>query len=567
MVIEKALNISTHKLSADPAGISVVRARFIEFLLSLGLDDSEKEGWKLIFSEAANNAIEHGSKNDPSKEVSIHWWMNDNSVWLETRDAGQGPAQEKTIDPQLPDDPLAEGGRGLFIINNFADSFQHWRSELGYIARIGKKYPRLNNVVPANPEMDAILDELADCYESLSLYDRMTETLISDERVDRFIASSLELFMDSRDYDEIDIEIRSPEDAVEYGWITELDSYTTFGALVREHWKSLEEEESLSWNSSENSPFTSEEFSSGGVVPIYVKDDAIGLIATAYTDNERSFRSNDLRNLRAVADIIGTALSRALMQRDHDERKRLATEINIATKLQHQLLPIDKPPPSIPNYDLMVRSKSALEIAGDFVEVIQSRDGDYVGCVIDVMGKGVSAAILAGIFRSQFLAYAHRGGKLSTFVEDLNKALEYQLGEATMFITTFAFKLDHATHELDYVAAGHPPALLLRKSGETEHLISDGPPIGLFGDIPYPGNRVKLLPEDRLIVVTDGLYEWSTSPSEIYGWEPMVEWFESNRDKTPTCMWKELQQLIVDSRKNQNIDQEDDETILILTRN
>ena len=144
-----------------------------------------------------------------------------------------------------------------------------------------------------------------------------------------------------------------------------------------------------------------------------MNDELVGVISAAYESDDVTIRSNDLRNLRALADIIGIALSREGMQRERDEKKRLATEISIATKLQHQLLPIDKAPPTLPGYDLFIKSLSALEIAGDFVEVRQSSDGEFLGCVIDVMGKGVSAAILAGIFRSQFLAFSERGGSPS----------------------------------------------------------------------------------------------------------------------------------------------------------
>jgi serine phosphatase RsbU (regulator of sigma subunit)/anti-sigma regulatory factor (Ser/Thr protein kinase) len=565
---DSVIYLSECKICADPKQIPAVRARFIDFLLSLGIDDAEKEGWKLTFTEAVNNAIEHGSMDDASKSVSIRWWSNEKSVWLETQDDGAGPDEEKAENPSLPEDPLAEGGRGLFIIHNFSDNFLHWRSKEGYIARIGKTYSRLNNVMPQNSEMDAILDELSDCYESLSLYDRMAETLIEDERVDKFIESSLEIFMDARDYDAIDIEVRDPEQSTEYEWIATLDVHAAFGRLHEECWQQLEDQESISWRAGSGKvPFTGEDMHPvGGAVPIYVNDLIVGLIAIAFESLEHTIRSNDLRNLRALADIIGIALSRAVMQRERDERKRLATEINIATKLQHQLLPIKKEPPSIAGYDLFIDSISALEIAGDYVEVRQNSSGEYLGCIIDVMGKGVSAAILAGIFRSQFLAFSERGGKLVTFIESANKALETQLGDATMFITAFVFKLNNSAHELSYVAAGHPPAILFRKDGASEQLESKGPPIGLFKEIEYAEETLTMQPDDRLLIVTDGLYEFSTSKTGIFGWDAMVEWFEENKSRPPETLWGNFHRLIVETREKLGIEQEDDETILILTR-
>jgi sigma-B regulation protein RsbU (phosphoserine phosphatase) len=242
------------------------------------------------------------------------------------------------------------------------------------------------------------------------------------------------------------------------------------------------------------------------------------------------------------------------------------TEIKIATQLQHQLLPMGNEPPLIGNYDLFVASQSALEIAGDYAEVRQNSSGEYLGCVIDVMGKGVSAAILAGIFRSQFLGFSERGGKLVTFLESANRALETQLGDATMFITAFVFKLNNSSQDLSYVVAGHPPALFLRQDGSTEFLKSEGPPLGLFKEAEFVESQIQFMPGDRMLVVTDGLYEFSTSETEIYGWDRMVEWIEMHRDESPHIIWDKLQNLIIESRSQQRIQQEDDETILILTR-
>lgn len=564
---ESALYITEFKLPADVKQITEVRARFIEFLLSLGLDDSEKEGWKLTFTEAVNNAIEHGSLGDSRSDIYVRWWSAHDAVWLETEDPGQGPSEELAANPTLPDDPLAEGGRGLFIIHSFADQFDHWRSSRGYVAKIGKFYKRLNSVLPLNPEMDAILDELSDCYESLSLFDRMAANLLQDEQIDAFVQSCLDIFMDARDYASIHLEFYRPGENSIYDCLSRIESYGVFGRMQEDAIKALSDNDSINWSvRRHNNPFTAAEgFPVGCCVPFYVGGQIVGLIAVGCTKETQLIRSNDVRNLRALADIVGVSVSRALLDIEKDERKRLATEMSIATTLQQQLLPIARDHLEIPGYDLFFSSLSALEVAGDFVEVRQTSSGEYIGCVIDVMGKGVSAAILAGIFRSQFIAYAYRGGKLATFIEGVNQALERQLGGATMFITAFVFKINPESHDLTYAAAGHPPALLLQADGSLRELPSMGPPMGLFAEIEYGQEQFKLAPGDRLIVVTDGLYEW-TYGQNIFGWETMVKWFTHNNDLDAESLWKHLQEKMVDAREAQSIEREDDETLLILTR-
>lgn len=567
MTTESSIFITEHKIAADPKLIPSVSTRFIEFLLSLGIDDSEKNGWKLAFSEMVNNAIEHGSQSNPKLIVYVRWWAVNNTVWLETEDSGKGPPSEKIANPTLPEDPLAESGRGLYIIANFALSYDHWYSSIGYIARISKQYDRINSVLPLNPEMDAILDELSNCYESLSLFDRMAANLLKDENFEQFVQSGLDMFMDAHHFSSIHMELRAPNANPIFRTLSTIESYGVFGNLNDSGYSSLEKNDALNWFKG-RSPCQfsdAQAYASGCGVPLYVGDKLAGLIAVGYHSDDQQIRSNDIRNLRALSDIISVSVSRALMDIEKDAQKRIATELNIATSLQQQLLPVNKQLPDISGYEVFFSSLSAHEIAGDFVEVRQNSAGEYLGCVIDVMGKGISAAILAGIFRSQFIAYAHRGGKLATFLEGVNEALESQLEGATMFITAYVFKLNPISHDFTYAGAGHPPALLYHADGSLEELVSMGPPIGLFKSIDYAQNTVVLAPNDRIVVVTDGLYEWSNG-NQIYGWDSMVNWFSSHRQIDAKTLWHSFQSMIISARKSQAIHQEDDETLFILTR-
>ena len=97
-------------------------------------------------------------------------------------------------------------------------------------------------------------------------------------------------------------------------------------------------------------------------------------------------------------------------------------------------------------------------------------------------------------------------------------------------------------------------------------MLSKGPPIGLFNEIEYSEDSITLNPQDRIVIVTDGLYEFSTSKDHIYGWDRMVEWFEANKKEASEIIWHEFHDLIVESRAKLGIQQEDDETLLILTR-
>lgn len=96
---------------------------FVEELQqSCGLSDDITSDFMLLLSEAVSNAIDHGNKNDPEKEVHILIDISDSEIEASVKDEGEG------FNPQVNKDPLEEEnlldarGRGLFLLNEMADS-------------------------------------------------------------------------------------------------------------------------------------------------------------------------------------------------------------------------------------------------------------------------------------------------------------------------------------------------------------------------------------------------------------------------------------------------------------
>jgi sigma-B regulation protein RsbU (phosphoserine phosphatase) len=65
---------------------------------------------------------------------------------------------------------------------------------------------------------------------------------------------------------------------------------------------------------------------------------------------------------------------------------------------------------------------------------------------------------------------------------------------------------------LEYLNAGHPPALLVRSDGTVERLEPCGPGLALFDAGVFESRSTRLLPGDTLLVYSDGISEsWSVS--------------------------------------------------------
>lgn len=76
----------------------------------------------LASSEAATNAMDHGNHFDSSKDVMIEVHMNESSVVIVVEDEGEGFRRGQVADPLAEENLYEDHGRGLFIIEQLADS-------------------------------------------------------------------------------------------------------------------------------------------------------------------------------------------------------------------------------------------------------------------------------------------------------------------------------------------------------------------------------------------------------------------------------------------------------------
>ena len=90
---------------------------------NLGDDDSNRI--MLTLSEAVNNAIMHGNNEDPDKKAYINVTLGDNrTMSINVRDEGDGFDPEEVPNPLKDENLLNEGGRGIYLMKQYADKVQ-----------------------------------------------------------------------------------------------------------------------------------------------------------------------------------------------------------------------------------------------------------------------------------------------------------------------------------------------------------------------------------------------------------------------------------------------------------
>lgn len=92
------------------------------------MDDEQFGRVMLTLSEAVTNAILHGNRQDPEKEVTVASRHTGNTLTITVQDEGEGFDPEKLSDPLKEENLLNEGGRGVFLIKQYADRVSYSRN-------------------------------------------------------------------------------------------------------------------------------------------------------------------------------------------------------------------------------------------------------------------------------------------------------------------------------------------------------------------------------------------------------------------------------------------------------
>jgi len=194
-------------------------------------------------------------------------------------------------------------------------------------------------------------------------------------------------------------------------------------------------------------------------------------------------------------------------------------DLERAEVIQRALLP--SKPPQLEKYNVNALYCPGHHVGGDLYNVIRIGPRHLVMYVADATGHGVSSAMLSVLFNRRLFIRDEKGEPLSPAVvlERVNRSIEAEHVGAGLFLTAAYCLLDLETREMRFAAAGHPPVVWRKSSGETEKLTRTGPVLGITADAHYNEVTVQLGEHDRLLFFTDGLMQYD----EAAQWQAVAE--------------------------------------------
>ena len=210
----------------------------------------------------------------------------------------------------------------------------------------------------------------------------------------------------------------------------------------------------------------------------------------------------------------------------------------LAETLQQSLLP--PAPPQIPGLDVAAAYRPAGrgdEVGGDFYDVFESGEGDWVIVVGDVQGKGAAAAVVTALARYTLRATAIRLRQPARVLETLNQVLLRQ-DDGDNWCTVVYARVrckPGRSCRLTVASGGHPLPLRVAPSSPPEPFGRPGTVLGVLDPVEVVDQATTLRPGEALVFFTDGVTE-GRGDQGFFGDDRLADLLHSMRDMDASAM-------------------------------
>ena len=233
------------------------------------------------------------------------------------------------------------------------------------------------------------------------------------------------------------------------------------------------------------------------------------------------------RVLRALVDRC-LSLQRERRAKESYARE-LARDLERARRFQASLVPTE--PLRDFGWHVEGRLRSSEALGGDFFLSVPGPDGTLVVAIADIVGHGVRAAMYAGMLLSLLDSARRRDPEPAKVQRELLSGIGFFEDESS---ATLVYGLLFADGRLRYFNAGHPRPLILRADSELETLRTTAPllnPLLPRGEVEV--EELRLLPGERLLAFTDGVYEVLDRYEREWGLEGISSVLAETRGRGP----------------------------------
>lgn len=280
------------------------------------------------------------------------------------------------------------------------------------------------------------------------------------------------------------------------------------------------------------------------IVPMIVKSKVIGCLMFGLKYSGSQFGGKDIELLYAAANQIAISVENARLYESENEKLKLDKELDLARKIQQGLLP--KCIPSLRGLDLCGEMIPAMQVGGDYFDLIQISETKLFVTVGDVSGKGFSAALYMTKLQTMMQLACAKSLSLREILIEINKQL-YESMERNWFVTITLALFDVEKQTVKFCRAGHMP-LIVAFNDSVESIKTQGLGLGLEkGDI-FSRTLVEVEKEYKpgqiFAFFSDGITEAMNNKNELFGEDRLTELLKSktqyHSSEIMNLVWSEI---------------------------
>ena len=259
--------------------------------------------------------------------------------------------------------------------------------------------------------------------------------------------------------------------------------------------------------------------------PLTYGSRSLGVLAVAKRQPGGAFSLNEFDVFRSIAEQASFALGNALAHHSAADRRRLESELKMASEIQKILLPSKSP--EFDGFRIRGINIPARYVSGDYFDYIAVDDQNQGVLIADVSGKGIPASLIMAVCRGVLRSWVRSELSPSAVLKTVNRLIFPDIVE-DMFITMAYAILNSRSGEVRMARAGHdPPIHFDSKSGELRTLEPAGMAVGIdSGDVfdrVLADFSLVMSPGDCLLLYTDGVNEALDDQGNEFGIERIHE--------------------------------------------
>lgn len=564
------LTCSVEVARPELADVTETVVHLMGFLRDHGVaDDQFLSQFELAITEAINNATEHGCAGAPEKFYRARLRLCPDFAELRVVDPSDFCGW--TGEAALPDDPFDEGGRGRYIMTRMSDELAHEKEDGFHVLVLRKRFPARWHY--QSGEMDltvsSMTDELVSSYEMISTLVGLGEWMATAPDMYAFMDGALEKLCTVTGAETAFVRFEEQGRLVllrQWGEMlqpsipvigtkdpgVEADVFRTGNEITLTADFLLPEGDPLCGL-----------LLGGFIAPVLFKDQRRGVLVVGRTQAAPFFDAGKLKIARMVAEYLGITVTMGELQKRRGAEERALRDLEIAAQIQLSLMPQEFS--SVDGLDLYGTCRPALQAGGDYFDLLVLPDKSILCMMADVMGKGLPAALLATMLRTNLHAIVASGqADPGEIITQINSLMSRDLIKLEMFITMVCVWIPPDRHHVRTASAGHLASIVQDADGTISQIDGTGIPVGIFHDSGYSSHTTPFASGARLLLYTDGIIEASAPDDTMFEMEGVKACLARTR---PLCARESVEKLLDEvSSFSNNQAPSDDRTVILLSR-